>query len=176
MKKAAIFLLGILLILTPLTAGAQAEDYSYRPGQMEFTLSGSGSSDEEFDGTVLSVEAGLGYFLTESWEGFIRQGFAFADVPGGSDWAAATRLGVDYNFDFGRFKPLIGATIGYVYGDEINDQFIAGPQIGLKYFANLTTFVYGLVEYEFLFDDADEADDAFDDGRFVYTVGIGFKW
>lgn len=176
MKKEAVILLGSLLILLPLTAGAQMEGYDYERGQMEFTLAGSGQSDESFDGATLGFEATLGYFLTEHWEGVIRQGFAFADVSGGSDWNASTRVGVDYNFDFGRFKPLLGASLGYVYGDEINDQFIAGPQAGLKYFVNATTFLYGLVEYEFLFDDADEADDNFDDGRFVYTVGIGFKW
>ena len=176
MKKFTLILLGTLLICWPLAANAQVDDFQYAPGDMEFTLAGSGTNDEDFDGTTLSVEGGFGYFLTESWEAFLRQGFAFSDVPGGSDWNASTRVGIDYNFDFGRLKPLLGVSIGYLYGDDVEEQFIAGPEAGLKYFVNETTFIKLLAEYEFLFDDADEADENFDDGRFVYTVGIGFKW
>ncbi|MFO8084034.1 MAG: hypothetical protein R6U27_06935 [Desulfobacterales bacterium] len=176
MKKLTMLFLGTLLLLCPLTSNAETEDFRYLPGNMELTLAGSGSNDENFDGTTLSVEASLGYFLTEAWEVFFRQGFGYADTTGGSDWNASSRIGVDYNFDLGQFKPLIGASIGWVYGDEIKDQFIAGPEIGLKYFANESTFIYGMVEYGFLFENASDADDNFDDGRFVYTVGIGYKW
>jgi hypothetical protein len=86
-------------------------------------------------------------------------------------------VGVDFNFPFERYVPYLGATIGYLYGDDsVDEQFIAGPEAGLKSFVNDTTFILAAVEYQFLFDDADDADEAFDDGRFVYTLGIGFKW
>jgi hypothetical protein len=143
---------------------------------MEMTLSGSGSSDNDFDTTVASVEAALGMFLTPSVEGIIRQGIAFADTPDDSDWNGSTRLGLDYNFPFDRYVPFLGATVGYLYGDSVKEQFIAGPEAGLKSFVNETTFILAAVEYQFLFEDADEADEAFDDGRFVYTLGVGFKW
>jgi hypothetical protein len=176
MKKFTMVLLGALLILCPLTVEAQQEEFRYVPGNMEFTLSGSGQNDENFDGTTLSIEAALGYFLTEAWEVFFRQGFGYADLEGGSSWIASSRAGVDYNFDLGQFKPLIGVSIGWVYGDDIKDQFIMGPEIGLKYFANESTFIYGMMEYGFLFRSTGDIDDNFDDGRFVYTVGIGYKW
>jgi hypothetical protein len=176
MKKLTMFLVGILLILSPLMVHAQAEDYRYMPGNMEFTLSGSGTHDENFDGTVLSVEAGLGYFLTSSWEVFLKQGFAFADFDNGSDWIASTRGGLNYNFNCGRWKPLIGATVGWLYGDDVKDQGILGPQIGLKYFANPSTFIYGLMEYQFLFRSGSDVTDNWDDGRFIYTVGLGYRW
>ncbi len=69
----------------------------------------------------------------------------------------------------------VGVSIGYLYGDNVNDTFIAGPEVGLRYFINDTTFVNMLVEYEFLFEDADEVDEQFDDGRYVYTVGLGVR-
>jgi hypothetical protein len=101
----------------------------------------------------------------------------FNDVTGSDDeWAAATRVAVDYNFDMGRFWPFVGGSFGYVYGDAVEDTFVAGPEVGLRYFVNETTFVLGLVEYEFFFEDSDEAEDAFDDGRFVYTLAMGFRW
>ncbi len=180
MKKLTMILVGTLLMFWPLAADAQqflgGEDFRYLPGQFELTLAGSGSNDENFDGTTLSLEAGLGYFLTEHWQAFLRQGFAYSDVTNGSDWNASTRIGANYNFDWDRWKPFIGANIGWVYGDSIRDQFIAGPEIGLKYFANESTFLYGMMEYGFLFRSGKDAEDNWDDGRFIYTVGIGYKF
>jgi hypothetical protein len=76
----------------------------------------------------------------------------------------------------GRLFPYLGANIGYLYGDSVEEQFIAGLEGGVKYFVNDTTFITGGVEYQFLFKDTDEVDDNYDDGRFVYIVGIGFKF
>ncbi|MDR9501102.1 MAG: hypothetical protein RI601_04850 [Desulfurivibrionaceae bacterium] len=181
MKKLAMVLGGMFFVCCPLITHAQSGDFRYAPGDMELAFSGSGSSDESLDGTTLSTEAFFGFFLTESWEAFGRQGFAYADLPGGSQWNASTRVGMDYNFDLGRgnlarLTPMVGASIGWVYGDEIKDQFITGPEVGLKYAATESTFFYGMIEYEFLFENASDADDNFDDGRFVYTVGIGYNW
>ena len=105
-----------------------------------------------------------------------RQGIAVADTKGGSDWNGSTRLGVDYYFDLGVWQPYAGATIGYIYGDNVKDSFIAGPEAGVKYFVNETTYLNAGVEYDFIFDDANNADDGWKDGRFVYSLGIGFKF
>jgi hypothetical protein len=143
-------------------------------GTREFTLVGSGSSDEDFDATTLSVEAGYGYFFTDNMEIVLRQGLAYAELPGDDDWNASTRLALDYNFGMDPVYPFLGANIGYLYGDTVEEQFVAGPEAGLKFFANEAAFLFGLIEYEFLFEDADEAEENFDDGRFVYSLGIGF--
>ena len=75
-----------------------------------------------------------------------------------------------------RWQPFVGANIGYVYGDGVNDTGEAAPEAGVKYFVNSTTFIYGQIEYQFFFDSSDDVDDAFDDGQFVYSLGIGFRW
>lgn len=46
----------------------------------------------------------------------------------------------------------------------------------MKCFVNDTTFINGGIEYQFLFKDSEDADDNFDNGRFVYIIGIGFKF
>jgi hypothetical protein len=46
----------------------------------------------------------------------------------------------------------------------------------VKFFVNDTTFITAGIEYQVLFEDASDADDNFDDGRFVYLLGIGFKF
>ncbi|MDY0212802.1 MAG: hypothetical protein RBR06_07330 [Desulfuromonadaceae bacterium] len=167
-----IFMLTIMgMLYLPLTASAH-----FQAGDKELTLSGSGTSDNDFDNTTFSADLGLGFFFNEYLEGVVRQNVAVVDTPGGSNWNGATRIGVDFNFDLGIWRPYLGATVGYLYGDTVNEAFIAGPEAGLKVFVNDTTFIIAGVGYDFTFESANDADDAFDDGRFVYNLGIGFKW
>ena len=51
----------------------------------------------------------------------------------------------------------------------------AAPELGLKWYLTETAFLLGLVEYQFFFEDAEDADDTFSDGSFVYTLGIGVR-
>ena len=167
-----IFVVAILgLLLAPCAAMAQFE-----MGNKELTLSGNGSSDNDFDTSIFSVEAGLGYFVGNNLEVLLRQGVSVIDVPGDNQWNGSTRLGLDYHFNLQTWQPFLGASIGAIYGDNVKDQFIAGPEIGVKAFVNTTTFILASVEYQVLFDDTDEIDDLYDDGRYVYNLGIGFKW
>ena len=171
MKKLMLMLILLSMFFVVPTAMA------YTEGDFELTLGGNGSSDENFDGTVVNFEAGLGYFLTQNLEVIWRQGISYADISSSSDnWNGSTRLSVDYNFGMERFYPYLGANIGYLYGDTVEEQFIAGPEGGVKYFVNDTTFVTAGIEYQFLFKDRDEADENYNDGRFVYLLGIGFKF
>lgn len=167
-----VFMLAIMsMFFLPLTASAY-----FQMGDKEMTLSGSGTSDNDFDNTTFSADLGLGYFFSENLEGVFRQNVAVVDTPGGSDWNGSTRVGADFNFDLDKWRPYVGATIGYLYGDTVKESFIAGPEVGLKAFVNDTTFIIAGVGYDFVFEDADDADDAFDDGRFIYNLGIGFRW
>lgn len=149
---------------------------AYEQGDKELTLGGSGSSDESFDGTTFNVEGGLGFFMTRNFEVVLRQGVSYADRPGSNDWNASTRVAFDYNFDMMTWYPYLGVNIGYLYGDTVKEQFIAGPEGGVKFFVNDTTFILAGLEYQFLFEDVKDADDNFDDGRFVYLLGIGFRF
>jgi hypothetical protein len=38
-----------------------------------------------------------------------------------SSWDGATALAIDYHLNLGCVQPLIGASFGYSYGDEIED-------------------------------------------------------
>lgn len=167
-----IFMIAILgFLLAPTAVMAQ-----FQMGDKELTLSGSGSSDNDFDASNFSVEAGLGYFLNDNLEALVRQGILVVDRPGDNSWNGSTRLGLDYHFDLQQMQPFLGASIGYLYGDDVEETFLAGPEAGIKTFVNSTTFILASIEYQFLFEDANDADDQFDDGRFVYNLGIGFRW
>ncbi|MDA3897508.1 MAG: hypothetical protein PF482_15335 [Desulfobacteraceae bacterium] len=173
MKKLMFTLIVVSISILLVTPTAMA----YQQGDYELTLGGNGSSDESLDGTVLNFEAGLGYFLTRNFEAIWRQGISYVDIAHGDDkWNASTRLSLDFNFGAGSLYPYLGANIGYLYGDTVEEQFIAGPEGGVKYFVNDTTFITAGIEYQFLFEDTDEVDDNYNDGRFVYLLGIGFKF
>ena len=163
-----------LSVLPAVAANAQ-----FQQGDYELTLSGQGSNGPDFDGTTWSVDGQLGYFFTKELEASIRQTVSYSDVGtagGGSAWNGATRIALDYNFDMGRIVPYLGANVGFVYGDGVNDTWEAGPEGGVKFFVNSTTFIKLGVEYEFFFDNGDDASDAFSDGQFIYSLGIGFRW
>lgn len=148
--------------------------------QWELLLNGAGSSNQDFDAHTINANFQLGYYFTDQWQVNLRQGIGFSDSDGGgSNWVGATRVGVDYHFDFGqdqRFVPFVGVEAGYLYGDDVDETWAAGPEAGVKAYVNDTTFIYGSVLYEFLFDSAEDADSALDDGQFVYSLGIGFRW
>lgn len=146
----------------------------------ELTLSGQGANDNDFDGVSFGGNATLGYYFTPQHQVNVRQVVQYTDVGvDGHAWDGATRVGYDFHFDFGqdqRVIPFVGAEIGYVYGDSTEDTWAAGPEAGVKWYVNDTTFIYGSVLYEFFFEDGDDADDSFDDGQFVYSLGIGFRF
>jgi hypothetical protein len=160
------------LMLLP-TAAANAQ---FSPGDWELTLSGEGRHGPDLNGTDFGVNFTLGYFLTKELEVGVRQSVNYADDTGpGSAWDGTTGVALDYHFDLGRWQPFIGANFGFRYGD-VHNTFEAGPEGGVKYFVNATTFVQLGVQYEFFFDKDSRAGSAFSDGQFVYALGVGFKW
>jgi len=163
--------LSVLCLVLPTAGFGQG----FAQGDKEVTLLGSGTSDKDFDSTIFSVQGSLGYFFTSRIEGSVRQALSFVNVEGGgSTWSAATRVAADYHFDLGRFWPFVGANVGYVYGHRVADTWEAALEGGLKFFVNNTTFLLGMVEYEWLLNDDD--DSSFSDGQWVYILGVGFKF
>ena len=158
------------LFLLPIIAFADQTSYGFHTGDREFTISGSGSSDHNFRRTNFATSLGIGYFLTDNFEGALRQDFGLNGREG-SSWDGATTLAVDYNFNLGGISPLLGVNFGYSYGDRIKDQWSAGPEGGVKVFINQTTFIRALVQYEF-----PVAQSVFSDGRFIYGLGLGVRF
>lgn len=149
---------------------------NFKQGDWELTLGGSGSNDNDFDAGGGSVSGSLGYFLTDNFEIALRQTVSYANTGDDSAWNGSTRGAIDFHFDLGRWQPFIGVNIGYLYGDNTTDTWEAAPEGGVKYFVNDTTFIFAMAEYQFFFRDAGDADEAFDDGQFVYSLGLGFRW
>jgi hypothetical protein len=160
-----------LLMLPTFSAAEPKED------EWELTLTGSGSSNNDFNAGGFGASASLGYWLSEGWEVLLRQSLIYANTESESgEYVASTRAALDYHFDFGRFRPFVGANLGVVYGSAADETGLAAPEIGAKFYVKEQTFLFGMAEYQFFFEDASDADEAFDDGQFVYSIGIGFSW
>jgi hypothetical protein len=173
MRKALLsFALAAAFVTSP--AFAQ-EGVGPSGGDWELQLAGSGSNDNDFSQSNFSADISLGYYLDRNWMVGVRQDASFSDA-GGSNWTGSTRVNADYHFDMGEFRPFLGANIGYVYGDGVNDTWTAAPEGGVKWYVKPETFLFGRAEYQWFFDEGEDADDTFDDGRFIYTVGVGFNF
>lgn len=146
-------------------------------GTREFSVSGAGSSDKEFDNNTFAMEASYGKYLSSAAAVGVRQSISVVDSQeGDTDWNGATRVFYDYHFRQQNMRPFVGAHIGYVYGDSVEESFIAGPEAGFKYYVLPSTFVVAQIEYQFLFEEANDANDRYDDGAFAYSVGMGFNF
>lgn len=170
-------ILSALLALPVSVAAQNGEGPGFNAGDVEFTLSGNGNSDKDVRRTQLSASASLGVFIVKPLEVLVRQEVNFLDPNGDNDvFNGSTRLAADLHLPLGRLYPFIGGNIGYVYGDAVDDQFIAGPEAGLKLFLTDSAFAFALAEYQFLFEDEDQLEENFEDGRFVYGIGLGVKF
>lgn len=172
-------LTALALMVTPAFGQGMDDDldiYGPNQGDWEFLLSGSGNSDEDVETGTFNAAADLGQYITDDILVALRQSVGYTDFNEGTDWTGNTRIAADYHFDFDRFRPFIGANIGYVYGDSVRDTWAAGPEAGLKWYLQDDAFIFGRAEYQFFFRNGDEFEDNFDEGNFIYTVGIGLNF
>ncbi len=163
--------ISIFCLVFPAAAPAQR----FAQGDKEVLLNGTGVSSKCFDSTIFSIQGSLGYFFTDNIEAAVRQGVAFTSIEdGGSAWNASTTAAADYHWDLGRFWPFAGGNIGFTYGDDVSDTWIVGIEGGVKFFVNDAAFLLGMVQWQWFLDDDDEQ--GFEDGQWVYTIGVGFLW
>ncbi|MFA7430741.1 MAG: hypothetical protein WCZ23_11340 [Rhodospirillaceae bacterium] len=175
MSKTALVLAAVLM--APGAALAQTVDFAApRMGQWEATLSGSGSSDNDFDNNTIGVTGSIGQYLHPNVLVGLRQTLNYSGTANDDVFTGATRVFADYVLPLGRWQPYIGASFGGIYGEGVNDTFAAGPELGVKYYADANTFIFVQTEYQFTFQDARDADEAFGDGGFFHAIGVGFNF
>lgn len=169
------FVLGACAALLPMALYAGPSQ-----GEREFSISGTGTGDKDFDNSNFGISGDLGWYLSDSLSLGVRQSASYTDVEGEglSDdfWTGSTRGYTNYHFLSGDARPFVGASLGGVYGDGVEESAFAGLEFGLKYYVLDTTYILGRAEYQFFFDDGGEADDAFDDGAWAYVLGVGFNF
>ena len=163
----------LAMLLFPVASRAQ----ELNQGEWLLSINGSAFHGPDLDGVSGGIGGDLSYMLTDQLELGVRQTINYSDLGPGSAWNGSTRVHGDFNFDLGQWYPFVGANFGYVYGDNTNDTWAAGLEGGVKVFVNSNTYIFGIVEYQFFFDnDNDSTSESFSDGQFVYSLGIGFTF
>ncbi len=167
-----------LLGALPIAASAQSGPDQ---GDREFSLSGTGSSDQSFDSGSFGVTGDLGWYLRDNMVVGVRQSISYASIQGESIkddfWNGSTRGYMNHQFLNANARPFVGASLGGIYGDGVKDSAFAGLETGLKYYVLPKTYFLGRVEYQFFFNSTSDATDAFqDDGAWAYTVGLGYNF
>jgi hypothetical protein len=159
----------VVIALVGVFALPAVSEAQFTFGDRTFTIgAGIGTSDDNFDNNNLNFQASLGYFWMDNMEFVFRQGLEY-DVN--DDFRGISRVALDYYLPAGTFNPYVGASVGAQYGGGVTETLFAGPEVGMKYFLNETTFFAPVIEYHWGLD----SDDDFDD-RFVYTFGLGLKF
>lgn len=158
---------------------AQADDnlappYTIDPGpharDWEATLTGTGQSTDDFDDSSFGVTGSLGYYLTKNFVMTVKQGAQIASANDTTLGGGRTIVQAAWQWDFAKWQPYIGMNAGGVYGAAVRDEFVAGPEIGLKYYVNESTFMFGNIGYEV------PVDECCNNGVVPYSLGIGFNF
>jgi hypothetical protein len=155
----------VLLILCPIIVFAAQDD-------CEFKLSD--------DNDLNNASIGLSCSLTDSQDIGLGQHISVDDSSDTDGrWEGVTRGHYDFHYngvDFGsgKLRPFIGANAGYTYGSHINKSLTASPEVGVTIHVQPTTLIRVQAEYQALYHDGDQIDDAFNDGFLMYSLGLGF--
>jgi len=95
-------------------------------------MSGTGTSDEDFDNSNFGVSDDYGWFISDHSAWGIRQSVSYADIEGegvtDDYWNGSTRAYYDYHFGSGSLLPFAGGSLGAVYGDGVNESAFATVQ------------------------------------------------
>jgi hypothetical protein len=176
-------LLGALLLLPSFglaqtRTASSGQFFTPTAGAGEFTFGASGATNQDFDDSSGGLAASYGRYLSPSLAWALRQTVDYVNPDQGEDgWAASTRLAFDYHFArTDRLRPFVGISFGGIYGDSVEETWMAGLEAGVKYYVKAETFVFVMADYSWLFDDAKDVEDRFDDGAFFWNAGIGFNF
>lgn len=175
----------VFLLLLPTVLSAQPDTTTAAPdqfglrqaGDWEFTIGGSGMSNNDLNNSLGGVDFSLGRFTTDSLLVSVRQSVSYANgQSSGAKHDGSTFLALDQHFGAGRLQPFVGINAGGLYGGRTSDTWAAGIEAGVKYYVMPRTFVRALVNYAWTFNDSNSASDNFDNGAFIWSVGAGFNF
>lgn len=173
--KSLLFALPVIALSTAAMAESGGmPPYTLDPGphagNWEATLSGAGQSDDDFNDADFGVIGSIGYYFSKNVLVTFKQGLTFSGQGSSDTFNARSVFQGAYQWDLGRWQPYLGLNLGGIYGANINDDGVVGPEAGLKYYVNESTFMFGNIAYETLIDNCCT------NGNIPYALGIGFNF
>ncbi len=170
-----------ILCALPMAASAQSSNFGPVQGDREFSISGTGTNDRNFDSGSFGVTGDLGWYVRPDVVAGVRQSINYASIKGESVkddfWNGSTRGYLNLQFLEDRARPFVGASLGAIYGDGVKNSTFAGLELGMKYYVQTKTYFLARAEYQFFFSSSSDASDAFrKSGAWAYTVGLGYNF
>jgi hypothetical protein len=166
-----------------LLAGCGSCEYEYRDPKLraspqpaehsfEMLIGAAGDSNDRLTSGGFRMAGAVGYYALDSVVLSLRQDVAFSDT-GDDTSSASTRFAADLVATTGRFRPFIGANLGYAYGESINETSTLAPEIGARWYVRDGAFVHFIAEYQFFFTKTEDRTEIFHDGALVYSIAVG---
>jgi hypothetical protein len=122
--------------------------------------------DEEDQSSHLAgLNLGFNYNMTDFVALSLEQAVFYNFFSEDDGFGGRTAAGLDFTVGFGDVIPYIGANIGYLYGSGIEDDWFAGPEVGLNLFGFDAKVAYDMPWNR-----------DWEDGVIVATVGLGLKF
>lgn len=182
--KNGIFLAALPVFLWAQPAPATSADLGWTDvgplrGIQELTFGGSGGSNRNLSDSFGGATASYGVYLNDNWQAVLRQSLNYINPGNGGStrWNGSTRVAADFHFNTTTAAiPFIGASLGRIYGTALRDTWSGGLEAGVKYYLQRRVFVFGLVEYNWLFQRTKELDNNFGDGQLYWSFGVGFNF
>ncbi|MFN2349912.1 MAG: hypothetical protein ABR558_10135 [Thioalkalivibrio sp.] len=174
-----------LALIGTLPVAAFAQDIpksNYGPvaGDRELSISGTGTNDRKFDNGSFGLVGDYGWYRSDNMVFGIRQSVNYATIKGESVkndfWNGSTRGYATHHFGTTQLRPFVGGSLGFIYGDGVKDTGFAGLETGVKYYVLPKTYLLGRADYQWFFDNSNDADDSFKDGAWALTVGMGYNF
>ena len=136
-----------------------------------YNLKEEDSSGDNKSSNLVGADLGISFYATP-WLPITvsQQGFNTLNTSENDGWGGRSTLGLGYEAPTGMVKPYIGIYGGGVYGRGVQDGFIAGPELGLKFDFSREWFGYAKAAYDFQF--RNDWDEGIPNGG----IGAGYRF
>jgi hypothetical protein len=162
----------------PAPAPAKPAEKAPEPLKWAFGLGGfygynlkETDEDDDLTSHLVGGEARIAYYVTPNIPVSVEQAvFNTIDTSSDDGWGGRSVVGIDFQGNFGGWRPYIGANVGGVYGKGVQDSFVAGPEIGFEVDFSRRWFMYAKAAYDVVFRNDIE------DGIIIGGLGAGYRF
>lgn len=154
--------------------GAAGERIGPRRGDYEFAVQGLALTPD-FDKGGAKGELAFGYYVSDAASVGLRQFASYREQDHDRSYLA-TRVAADLGFTWHRVRPSIGASLGYAYGESVNETMLIGGQLGIKVYLQSATFVQLLGVYDQYVTTTEDHSEIFGDHATTLSLGIGLNF
>lgn len=150
---------------------ATPETWGPSRGDWGFTLGGAAVSPN-LDDASASAQFDLAWFHSREIAVVLRHAGAFTD-DGHDTSAMTTRVALDWSPFEGRLSPFVSPSVGFAYGESINETVTHGVHLGARYWAQPRAYLQVLAGYDLFVTRTEDNTEIFDERAFTAGFGLG---